>query len=236
MLWPIFPTPRVIRFRRGKPAARSDAPGPDADEQAIDERLVARARKGDVASFHELVDRHQVSVFNVVLRTVNDPGIAEDVTQDAFMRAWKSLGQFRGGNVRGWLMRIAVNRAYDTLRSRKRRPAESLDALDYEPVTAWSSNVSAAEDPHAYSARAELSEALERMLARLPDDQRMALLLVDLQGFSYDEAAGIMQVAPGTIKSRISRARSRLREEMRADTQTSELFDRFLRQDSASST
>lgn len=231
MLWPIFPPPRVIRFRRGTPAARGDA----IDDQATDEHLVNRARQGDVTSFHELVDRHQVAIFNVVLRTVNDPGTAEDVTQDAFIRAWKSLGQFRGGNVRGWLMRIAINRAYDTLRSKKRRPADSLDALDYEPVTAWSTNVSSAEDPHAYSARAELSEALERMLARLPDDQRTALMLVDLQGFSYDEAAGIMNVAPGTIKSRISRARSRLREEMRADTQTSELFDRFLRQDSASS-
>jgi len=235
MLWPIFPTPRVIRTRRRATAAKGESShGPDIDEQQVDERLVARARQGDVAAFHDLVDRHQVAIFNVVLRTVNDPGTAEDVTQDTFMRAWRSLAQFRGGNVRGWLMRIAVNRAYDTLRTRKRRPSESLDALDYEPVTAWSSNVSASEDPHAFSARSELSEALESMLARLPDDQRTALLLVDLQGFSYDEAAGIMQVAPGTIKSRISRARSRLREEMRADTRRSELFNRFLRQDSES--
>ena len=72
---------------------------------------------------------------------------------------------------------------------------------------------------------------LERLLAKLPDDQRTALLLVDLEGFSYDEAAGIMAVAPGTIKSRISRARSRLREEMRSTTRDSELFDRFLRRD-----
>ncbi len=233
MLWPIFPTPRVIRYRRRRPLPRED----EASRQpAADETLIDRARAGDADAFRELVDRHHMPVFNVVLRTVRDAALAEDVTQDAFLRAWRSAGQFRGGNVRGWLMRIAVNRAYDALRSRKRRPADSLDALEYEPVPRWSSTVEAAEPPDSYSARTELSERLEQLLAQLPDDQRTALLLVDMQGFSYDEAAGIMAVAPGTIKSRISRARSRLREEIRADTAASELFDRFVRQESETST
>src|SRR5690606_33554022 len=118
MLWPLFPQPTIIRFRRRL------APVPARE----DEELVAAARDGNVDAFHELVERHQTALFNVVLRTVKDTTIAEDVTQDAFLRAWRSLGQFRGGNVRGWLMRIAVNRAYDTLRSQKRRPADSLDA------------------------------------------------------------------------------------------------------------
>ena len=112
----------------------------------------------------------------------------------------------------------------------------SLDALEYEPVHRWSSTVDAAEQPDTYSARTELSARLEQLLAKLPDDQRTALLLVDMQGFSYDEAAGIMAVAPGTIKSRISRARARLREEIRTDTDASELFDRFVRQESETST
>lgn len=233
MLWPLFPTPRVIRSRRRHQTARD----PRGEAEAFDdESLIAQAREGDADAFRTLVDRHHLSIFNIVLRTVRDPALAEDVTQDAFLRAWRSAGQFRGGNVRGWLMRIAVNRAYDTLRSRKRRPSDSLDALDYEPVPQWSSGAVATEAPDAYSARAALSERLERLLSLLPDDQRTALLLVDMQGFSYDEAAGIMAVAPGTIKSRISRARARLREEIRADTESSELFDRFVRQESETST
>ncbi len=232
MLWPMFTPARITRFRRRRNPESTVSLTGSPSGQDDDERIVERARRGDVAAFRELVDRHQTPVFNVVLRTVKDPGLAEDVTQDAFLRAWRSIDQFRGGNVRGWLMRIAVNRAHDLLRSQKRRPADSLDALEYEPVPAWSTSVRAAEDPHAFAARSELSEKLEGLLARLPDDQRTALLLVDLEGFSYDEAAGIMAVAPGTIKSRISRARSRLREEVRADPHASELFDRFLRQES----
>jgi len=114
----------------------------------------------------------------------------------------------------------------------KRRPSDSLEALDYEPVARGTAGAATPEHPEAHALRSELSEVLERLLAKLPDDQRTAMLLVDLEGFSYDEAAGIMAVAPGTIKSRISRARSRLREEMRAATHDSELFDRFLRRDS----
>ncbi len=225
MLWPLFSPPRIVRYRR------RPAPVPGPTDAPDDEALINGARKGDMEAFHELVERHQTALFNVVLRTVKDPAIAEDVTQDAFVRAWRSLGQFRGGNVRGWLMRIAVNRAYDTLRSQKRRPADSLDAMEYEPRAQWSAGGAAPEHPEGHAVRRELSEVLERLLAKLPDDQRTALLLVDLEGFSYDEAAGIMAVAPGTIKSRISRARARLREEMRATTRDAELFDRFLRRD-----
>lgn len=225
MLWPLFPPPRIVGFRRRPAPAPGPASAPD------DEALIASARDGDMEAFHELVERHQTALFNIVLRTVKDSAIAEDVTQDAFVRAWRSLGQFRGGNVRGWLMRIAVNRAYDTLRSQKRRPADSLDAMEYEPRAQWSAGGMTPERPEGHAERRELSEVLEQLLAKLPDDQRTAMLLVDLEGFSYDEAAGIMAVAPGTIKSRISRARARLREEMRATTQNAELFDRFLRRD-----
>ncbi len=223
MLWPLSPIPRIVRARR------RTFPTPDQD--LSDEDLVRQAREGDASSFQEIVDRHQTVVFNVVLRTVSDPRVAEDVTQDAFVRAWRALGRFRGGSVRGWLMRIAINRAYDHLRSARRRPTDSLEALDYEPISAWSSG-NAVEDPETFSARTELANHLERMLAMLPEDQRTAILLVDLQGFSYVEAAGIMAVAPGTIKSRVSRARARLRETIASDTGASELFERFVRQES----
>lgn len=235
MLWPLYPPHRVTKSRKRVASSTENESRYPSDEQVADELIVARAKQGDLISFHELIDRHQGPIFNVVLRTVRDRGIAEDVTQDAFVRAWKSVGQFRGGNVRGWLMRIAINRAYDVLRSQKRRPTSSLDALDYEPVSEWSTNATKTEDPEAFSARSELADVLEQVLARLPDDQRTALLLVDLQGFSYEEAAGIMAVAPGTIKSRISRARARMREELRVQPAASELLDRFLRQESDTS-
>jgi RNA polymerase sigma-70 factor, ECF subfamily len=223
MLWPLIPNPRIMRARRRTFST------PDQDRS--DEELVRQARAGDANSFQQIVDRHQTVMFNVVLRTVGDPRLAEDVTQDAFVRAWRSLGRFRGGSVRGWLMRIAINRAYDYLRSARRRPTDSMDALDYEPIYPWNSGISA-EDPEMFAIRTELANHLERMLAMLSEDQRTAIRLVDLQGFGYDEAAGIMAVAPGTIKSRISRARARLREAIASDSDASELFERHVRQES----
>lgn len=229
MVWPILPSFRQVRFRRRRAGVRDDQPAQAGARLLDDEEIVSRARGGDLSTFHELVDRHQSAVFNVVLRTVNDPESAEDITQDAFVRAWKSLSQFRGGNVRGWLMRIAINRAYDTLRSQKRKPSTSLDELEYESVPRWSTQTSAAEQPETFVDRNALATVLEQVLARLPDDQRTAVLLVDMQGFSYQEAAGIMGVAPGTIKSRMSRARAKLRQDLRAESRSSELFDRFVR-------
>lgn len=230
MLWPISPPRRVFRYRqRQSPQATARDAARD-DGAAPDDLAMQRAKDGHVDGFNELVTRHQAAVFNVVLRTVGDISLAEDITQDSFLRAWKAIGQFRGGSVRGWLMRIAINRSYDALRSQKRRPADSLDALEYEPVPSWSSQATPAEHPEDYSTRAELSVALEQVLASLPDDQRTALLLVDLQGFAYQEAAGIMGVAPGTIKSRVSRARARLRDELLTNPESAELFERYLRQ------
>lgn len=230
MLWPILPPRPIVRYRQRRvtPPAGADTVADEID--GVDEHAIRRARAGDVDGFNDLVGRHQTAVFNVVLRTVRDPALAEDTTQETFLRAWQAVGQFRGGSVRGWLMRIAINRSYDALRTRKRRPSNSLDALDYEPVSAWSSQAAPSEQPETFAMRGELSVALEQVLARLPDDQRTALLLVDLQGFAYNEAAGIMGVATGTIKSRISRARATLRDELLANPESAELFRQSLRQ------
>lgn len=232
MLWPISPPPHVLRYRRPPPSLRREGTNPANDTSTLDDLAIQRARAGDVDGFNDLVDRHQTAVFNVVVRTVRDPALAEDITQESFLRAWKAIGQFRGGSVRGWFMRIAINQSYDMLRSRKRRPSDSLDALDYEPVPAWTSQAPQSEQPEDFTTRGELSAAIEQLLARLPDDQRTALLLVDLQGFAYDEAAGIMGVATGTIKSRISRARARLRDELLTQPESAELFGRYLRHES----
>ncbi len=198
-----------------------------AAEVLIDERLVKNAQRGELASFNTLVTRHERAVFNVCLRLLRDAASAEDATQDTFVKAWTSLDQFRGGVFRPWLLRIASNRCYDILRARGRRPADSLDAQPYEIEPEWTSQAPQSEHPESFATRRELSFHLERALAALPEDQRLAIILADVQGYGYEEVAVVTGVALGTVKSRISRARARLRQMLRDDPATGELFERY---------
>ena len=200
----------------------------DAGER-IEARLVAAAQQGELASFNALVVRHERAVFNVCLRLLRDAPAAEDAAQDAFIKAWTSLGTFRGGPVRPWLLRIATNRCYDILRARVRRPSSSLDAEAFEIEPEWTTQAAPAEHPELFAARTELSMHLERALASLPEDQRLAVILADVQGYGYEDVAVITGVALGTVKSRISRARGRLRQLLRDDPKAGELFTRFSR-------
>lgn len=181
-------------------------------EARLDERLIRNAQNGDLPSFNTLVTRHERTVYNVCLRMLRDPMAAEDATQDTFIKAWSAVDTFRGGLVRPWLLRIATNRCYDILRSQKRRPADSLDAELVESEPDWSSQAEAAEHPEQFASRRELSGFLERALGMLPEDQRLVIVLSDVQGNSYEEISGITGVPVGTVKSRINRARTRLRE------------------------
>lgn len=199
--------------------------GPD-DEDA---RLMAAAQKGDLSAFNQLVQRHERVVFSVCLRLLRDVGLAEDAGQDTFIRAWNAISSFRGGLVRPWLLRVATNRSYDILRAKARRPAQSLDAELFEVEPEWTSQSAGAEHPESFAARSELSAYLERALAGLPDDQRLAIILSDVQGYGYEEIARIMNVAIGTVKSRISRGRSTLREDLQSTSGSRELFDRMTR-------
>ena len=190
-----------------------------------------RAQNGDLTAFNELVTRHERAVFSVAMRLLRDVALAEDATQDAFVRAWSALDSFRGGLVRPWLLRIATNRSYDMLRSQNRRPARSLDAELFESEPEWTTQ-SAHEAPEAFASRSELAGLLESALANLPEDQRVAIVLSDVQGYPYDEIAQITGVAVGTVKSRISRGRSALRDTLRGDGSNRELFGRFVRWES----
>ncbi len=194
-----------------------------------DEALVRRAQAGDLDAFNQLVVRHERPVFNVALRLLRDVGLAEDATQDAFIRAWQNIGSFQTGSVRSWLYKIATNRAYDMLRASARRPAGSLEAemVEIEPI--WTAGGAGEESPDAHALRRELSIYLERALISLPDDQRMVIMLVDVQGLDYHEVAETMGIALGTVKSRLSRARAKVRQALADDTQARELFERYLR-------
>jgi RNA polymerase sigma-70 factor, ECF subfamily len=197
------------------------------DQNEEDQHLVLAAQGGDLDAFNQLVVRHERAVYGVCYRMLRDASLAEDATQDAFIRAWHNIDSFRGGMVRPWLLRIATNRTYDILRSQARRPAQSLEAQPFESEAEWTSQTSAVEHPEAFASRDELSGFLQHALTDLPEDQRIAIVLSDVQGYPYDEIAEIMGVAVGTVKSRISRGRSRLRVLLQSTPRGMELIERY---------
>lgn len=185
--------------------------GASRNEGMDEQHLVARCQAGDLAAFNTLVERYQHYVYSTVYRMIGSVPIAEDVTQDAFIAAWKNVNSLRGGNFRAWVVRIAVNAGHDYLRRTKRRPERSLDAYADDPddELKFPSNDPSPEDSVL---TAELGHLIQDGLALLPDDQRTVLVLSDIQGMSYDEIADVTGAALGTVKSRLSRARTRLRE------------------------
>lgn len=191
-----------------------------------EERLVAEARAGSLDAFNTLITRHERVTFGLAYRLLGDAAAADDITQESLVSAWSNLSSFRGGAFKSWLLRIVANRAYDELRRRRRRPADSLDAAPVEDTPQWTSQT-LAEAPDEFALRQELSDHLARGLQRLPEDQRLVVVLSDVYGHSYEEIATIAGINLGTVKSRLSRARSRLRDELR---QHGELFDRYMRQ------
>jgi RNA polymerase sigma-70 factor (ECF subfamily) len=202
-----------MTWRRVRPSPAHDPPAATEDEA-----LVRAAQKGDLDAYNRLVRMHERQAYAVALRLLRKPELAEDATQDAFIQAYRALDTFRGGFFRAWLMRIVTNRCYDLLRASNRRAADSLEDQAFEAEPQWASTA-APDDPVARAAQGELGRMLERALARLPEDQRTTVILCDIQGYAYDEAAQIMDVALGTVKSRLSRARAALRESLRGQEQ-----------------
>jgi len=176
-----------------------------------EESLIQQAQEGDVAAFNRLVVQYQELVFNVAYRIMGDPAAAEDVAQETFITAYQSLRTFRGGSFKSWLMRVATNRCYDELRRRKRRPQSSLDEMTDENES-YAFLRSPQDGPETHRQRVELALAIERCLKDLPDDQRIVTVLGDVEGYDYQEIANITRVSLGTVKSRISRARAKLRD------------------------
>jgi RNA polymerase sigma-70 factor (ECF subfamily) len=177
--------------------------------------LIARSQKGNVAAFNQLVMAYQEMVYNVALRILGDPDAAADATQDAFLSAFQAVSSFRGGSFKVWLLRIVTNACYDTLRARKRRPTESLDELAGQDETA-AETASAFESPEDHALRLDMQAEVQRGLQLLPPDQRVVVILSDVHGLSYDEIAAVTKTSLGTVKSRLSRGRSHLRDYLRA--------------------
>jgi RNA polymerase sigma-70 factor (ECF subfamily) len=179
------------------------------DEKA----LIASARKGDVRAFNQLVMLYQSMVYNLAYRILSDPDAAADATQDAFLKAYKAMRQFRGGSFKAWLLRIVTNACYDQLRRKQRRPASSLDDL---PVDADHSHYlrDPAKQPDAVVEQQELNRAIQAGIMTLPFEQRVVLVLSDVQGLSYNEIAQATGLSLGTVKSRLSRGRAKLRDHL----------------------
>ena len=174
--------------------------------------LVARSQDGDLAAFNRIVERYQGQVYNVAARITGNRTSAEDVAQETFTSAYRSIRRFRGGSLRAWLTRIASNLSIDAIRSSRRRPEESLDEHLLNPSFQPASD---AESPEQRALSNELADRIQQAIMAAPEDQRALLVLIDVQGMSYEEAAEAVGVSVGTVKSRLSRARVRVRDHLR---------------------
>lgn len=196
------------------PAAAA-APEDDDDEN------VRRAQSGDRGAFNRLVGKYQGQMFNIAYRVMGDPDLAEDATQEAFIAAYKKLNQYTGGNFRAWMARIVKNQCLDTLRYRQRRPAASLDDLILEPndrgIAAFEGDQ--LPNPEDLLERTEVTAWLETAIQQLPVEQRATLVMADIHEYSYEEIAASMEVELGTVKSRLFRARRKLRELLQDKTE-----------------
>lgn len=176
--------------------------------------LIGEAQKGDVDAFNRLVLVYQTRVFNLAYRILGDEASAEDTTQNTFLTAYQKLSGFRGGSFIAWLLRITTNQCYDSLRFTKRHPTTPLepgndedDALESPSWLTDHSNL-----PEDRFDQAELERAIQKCLNALPVDYRAVAVMVDVQGMDYETVAGIIKTPLGTIKSRLARARLRLRQ------------------------
>jgi len=180
--------------------------------------LIRDAQKGDLTAFNRLVLVYQDMVYNQAYRMMGEAESAEDATQDAFISAYKNIRSYRGGSFKSWLLRIVTNACYDELRRRKRRPTQPLEPIDQENYEEFESArwmVDPGESPEQALERTELDRALQHCLEDLPPDFRAVVILVDIQGMDYTEAAAVVKTPLGTIKSRLARARLRLRDCLR---------------------
>jgi len=172
--------------------------------------LVERARRGDGRAFEQLAVREERALYRHAARILGAGPDAEDAVQDGFLSAWRSIGSFEGSSFRAWLYRIVTNRALDRVRARRRRPEFPLEPAEDEALI-WAEPVAPGPDLADLVGNREAVAAVEEALRLVPEQQRAALLLRDVEGFAYEEIAVITSVEVGTVKSRIHRARVAVR-------------------------
>jgi RNA polymerase sigma-70 factor (ECF subfamily) len=188
-----------------------------SDQQTrLEQSLIQAAQRGDVRAFNQLVEAYQNTTYRTAYRILNDAAAADDATQETFISAYRHLKEFRGGSFKAWLLRIVTNACYDLLRAQQRHHTDSVedllpdgdDTLRDEPHEF----VSPHESLEDHVMRVELNQLLQRAIAALPDDQRIVVVLSDVEGLSYDEIAVTTNTNLGTVKSRLNRGRLRVRD------------------------
>lgn len=176
--------------------------------EQTDLELVRRAQRGERGAFDLLVLRYQHRVVKLVARLLRDPTEAEDVAQDAFVKAYRALGSFRGDSAfYTWLYRIAVNTARNSMASRQRRPLDYEADLNESEQAAVESRMRHGDTPEAAALSDEIHRTVNHAVEQLPEDLRTAIILREVEGLSYEEIAEAMDCPVGTVRSRIFRAR-----------------------------
>lgn len=178
--------------------------------------LIAFAQRGDLDAFNLLALKYQDMLFRISLRLIRDECGAEDAVQNALIQAFQNIRSFRGGSFKSWLARVAVNASYDELRRMGRHTSQPLEQFnqDGEEIESPVWMTDPLPGPEKLAEDGELQKALHRCIRSLIPDYRLMVILVDIEGMSYEEAARAARVPVGTVKSRLARARMQLRDSL----------------------
>jgi RNA polymerase sigma-70 factor (ECF subfamily) len=178
--------------------------------------LIKAAQRGDLEAFNLLILRYQNLLFGVALRLLNDEDVAADAVQEALVSAFRRFHTFRGDSLRSWLARVVVNACYDEMRKKRRQHSVPLELYNAEGEEIETSYwlVDPQADPELQYEATELETALQKSLDKLPTIYRLMLVLVDIEGLSYEEAASAAGIPVGTVKSRLARARLQMQKSL----------------------
>jgi len=180
--------------------------------------LIKAAQRGDLEAFNLLILRYQNLLFGIALRLLNDEDTAADAVQEALISAFRRFHTFRGDSLRSWLARVVVNACYDEMRRKRRQHSVPLEQFNSEgdeiETSYWL--VDRQADPELQFESFELEDAIQNSLHKLPPIYRLVLVLVDIEGLSYEEAASAVRVPVGTVKSRLARARLQMQKSLQA--------------------
>jgi RNA polymerase sigma-70 factor (ECF subfamily) len=184
----------------------------------LETELIKAAQHGDLEAFNLLIPHYQNLLFGIALGLLNDEDAAADAVQEALISAFRKFDTFRGVSLRSWLARVVVNACYDEIRKKRRQQSVPLDQFNAEgdeiETSYWLVDPQA--DPEVQYESKELEAAIQKSVHKLPSVYRIVLVLVDVQGLSYEEAATAASVPIGTVKSRLARARLQMQKSLQA--------------------
>lgn len=184
---------------------------------AIEKQLISRSKKGDISAFEELINKYERKAYNIAYRMMSNEEDAKDAAQEAFIKIYKSIKGFREESLFStWLYKIVTNVCLDELRKKKKNEAVSLEvSVESDKGTAYFELGAEEDTPEDYYERKEKSQLILNTIHSLKEDYKVIIILRDIQGFSYEEIASILNCSLGTVKSRINRARNVLKDKLK---------------------